>query len=215
MAQQAMQQPETRARLIGAAIDMVRARGYTATRVDDVCAEAGVSKGSFFHHFRSKDDLALAAMEQWQAGSGRLFSGAPYHRSPDPLDRVLGYLAFRKSLLRGKVPEYTCLAGTMVQEMYDTSPEIRAACERSLLAHARTLEADIAEAMRAHGVAGGAAAARSLALHIQCVVQGGFIFAKATESAEIARDGIDHLCRYIALMFGKRRKKKTPRRAKH
>jgi hypothetical protein len=38
---------------------------------------------------------------------------------------VLGYVAFRKALLQGGVPEFTCLVGTMVQETYETTPAIR------------------------------------------------------------------------------------------
>jgi hypothetical protein len=37
-------------------------------------------------------------------------------RNNDPLDRVLGYMDFRKSILRGEAAEFTCLVGTMVQE---------------------------------------------------------------------------------------------------
>lgn len=41
---------------------MSRTRLLNATRVEDVCAAAGLTKGSFFHHFKSKDELALAAI---------------------------------------------------------------------------------------------------------------------------------------------------------
>jgi TetR/AcrR family transcriptional regulator, transcriptional repressor for nem operon len=41
-----------------AAFTLVRRKGLSATSVDDICAAAGVSKGAFFHHFKSKDALA-------------------------------------------------------------------------------------------------------------------------------------------------------------
>lgn len=52
----------SRTRLLNATLKVVRAKGYNATRVEDVCAAAGLTKGSFFHHFKSKDELALAAI---------------------------------------------------------------------------------------------------------------------------------------------------------
>lgn len=198
-----MQQHQSKAKLLEATIRVVRTKGYNATRIEDVCAEAGVTKGSFFHHFKGKDDLALAAVEHWKASSSALFANAPYHLAADPLDRVLAYVDFRKTLLQGELPEFTCFAGTMVQETYATNPQIRAACESSICGHAETLTADIAAAMRKYGVTGEVTAA-SLARHTQCVIQGAFILAKATGSAAVAAESIDHLHRYFTLLFNRR-----------
>ena len=50
-----------RDKILDAAIATVRAKGYAATSVDDLCASAGVTKGAFFHHFKSKHALGVAA----------------------------------------------------------------------------------------------------------------------------------------------------------
>ncbi len=142
--------PSARSKILAAALSVIRTKGYAATTVDDLCSAAGVTKGAFFHHFKSKDELAVAAADFWSETTGGLFASAPYHAHPDPLDRVLGYIDFRKAILKGAVPEFTCLVGTMVQEAYDSAPEIRDACERSISSHAAKVEADIAEAMETH-----------------------------------------------------------------
>lgn len=188
-----------RQKLIDAALALIRTKGYAATSVDELCAHAGVTKGAFFHHFASKNALGVAAAEHWSQTTGALFAAASYHTYRNPLDRVLGYLEFRKSLMRGAVPEFTCLVGTMVQEVYLTAPDIRTACAASISSHAATLEPDIAEAMKLYGVKG--FTAESLALHTQAVLQGAFILAKAKGGAEIAAASIDHLRRYIELLF--------------
>lgn len=193
-------QQDSRTKLLDAALKMVRTRGYTATRIEDICAEAGLTKGSFFHHFKSKDDLALAAVAHWEAMTGGVFAQAPYHDLADPLDRLLAYLDFRKELLAGDLPDSTCFVGTIAQEAYQTRPDIVAACERSISGHARTLEADINAAMRIYG-ADGEWSAESLALHIQAVLQGAFVLAKAKGGAAVAADSIDHLRRYLTLLF--------------
>jgi TetR/AcrR family transcriptional regulator, transcriptional repressor for nem operon len=189
-----------RQKLLEAALSVIRTKGYAATTVDELCAEAGVAKGSFFHHFKSKEALAVAAAEYWSEMTVALFAAAPYHRHADPLDRVLGYIDFRKTLLTGDVPEFTCLAGTMVQEVYETSPEIRDACDASISGHVATVETDIAEAMRFHGIRADWTA-QSLALQTQAVLQGAFILAKAKGGAAIAAASVDHLRRYIELLF--------------
>lgn len=192
---------DARAKLLEAAVSLIRTKGYSATSVDELCAAAGVTKGAFFHHFKGKDALGVAAADYWSEMTGTLFAEAPYHEPADPLERVLAYIDFRKALLRGGVPDFTCLVGTMVQETYETAPAIRAACERSITGHAETLEADIEAAMRARNMTP-EWSAKSLALHTQAVIQGAFILAKATGGAQIAADSIDHLRRYIDMLFG-------------
>lgn len=187
-------------RLLDAALTVVRAKGYEATTVDDLCAAAGVTKGAFFHHFKSKEELGVAAADHWSQVTGALFEAASYHNHADSLDRVLGYLDLRKELLKGEVAEFTCLVGTMVQETFELSPAIRAACNESISNHAAKLEADIAEAMRERGISGGWTA-QSLALHTQAVLQGAFILAKARNGADIAAASIDHLRRYLEFLF--------------
>jgi TetR/AcrR family transcriptional repressor of nem operon len=202
--------PDARAKLLAAALRVIRAKGYAATSVEDLCREAGVTKGAFFHHFRSKDELAVAAANHWSETTGALFAGASYHALADPLERVLGYLAFRRALLDGAVADFTCLVGTMVQEAYNTSPEIRLACDASISGHAAKLEADIAEAIQEHGIEGDWSAA-SLALHVQAVLQGAFVLAKAKGSAAVAADSVDHLRRYVELLFHHPYGKEHPR----
>lgn len=190
-----------REKLLDAALSRIRTNGYAATTVDDLCAAAGVTKGAFFHHFDSKEALAVAAAEHWSEKTGAFFAAAPYHRQTDPLQRLLGYIDFRKAILTGKVPEFTCLVGTMVQEVYDSSPAIRDACNSSISGHAATLEPDIAAAMARRGIRADWTA-RSLALHTQAVLQGAFILAKAKGNAVAAADSIDHLRRYLVQLFG-------------
>jgi TetR/AcrR family transcriptional regulator, transcriptional repressor for nem operon len=195
-----------RSKLLEAAISIIRKKGYAATSVDELCAKAGVTKGAFFHHFPSKDSLAVAAANHWSEMSDALFAAAPYHQFDDPLDRVLGYLDFRKVILRGEVAEFTCLAGTMVQEAYETHPDIRRACDACIGGHAAEVASDIADAMKLYHLRA-PWTAESLALHTQAVLQGAFILAKAKGNAAVVEASIDHLRRYIELLF---RRQKNP-----
>jgi TetR/AcrR family transcriptional regulator, transcriptional repressor for nem operon len=198
----AMAKPSpAREKLLDAAFAVIRAKGYAATSLDDLCAAAGVTKGALFHHFDGKADLAAAAAAHWDERTSAFFAAAPYHAHPDPLDRVIGYLEFRKAILQGPVAEFTCLVGTMVQEAYGEHPAIRAACDAAISNHAARIEADIAAALAARGLRPEWTAA-GLALHTQAVLQGAFILAKARGGPDVAADSIDHLIRYVRLLFG-------------
>jgi len=200
-------QGDARIALLDAAMHVIRTRGYSATTVDDICGAAGFTKGAFFHHFKSKEDLAVAAAAHFSERAERLFGSAPYHELADPLDRLLGYIDFRSAIIDGPIPEFTCLLGTMVQEAYDTHPAIRRACDTYSSVHVAGLTSDIAAAKARYAPAV-TWSAESLALHMQAVLQGAFILAKAKGGAAVARECVAHLRRYLEQLFNQSTSKK-------
>jgi TetR/AcrR family transcriptional repressor of nem operon len=194
----------SKTKLLGAALNVIRAQGYAATTVDDICRAAAVTKGSFFHHFKSKDDLALAAAAYWGEMTEEFFAAAPYHDSKDPLARLLGYIDFRGEILQGDLPEYTCLLGTLVQETYATHPDLRAACDKGMSTHIAIITRDVEAAKKLYAP-DAPWSAESVGYFIQSVLQGAFIFAKAKQGPEVVRESLVHLRRYLGLIFNQPR----------
>lgn len=187
---------QTRSQLLDAALRVIRSKGYSATTVDDVCRAAGVTKGSFFHHFSAKEDLAIQAAQHWNEVTGVLFASAPYQSVPDPRERILAYIDFRSQMVEGDLADVTCLLGTMVQETFDSHPAIRAACREGIESHARTLVPMIEQARALYAPEADWNAA-NLALYTQATLQGAFILAKAQGHTDIAVQVIAHLRRYV------------------
>ncbi|WP_126976166.1 TetR/AcrR family transcriptional regulator [Frigidibacter oleivorans] len=190
---------DARTRLLDAAVDMVRQRGFGATRVDDLCAAAGVTKGAFFHHFKTKEEMGVAVIAHWVETTDRLFAAAPHHRRADPLDRVLGYLDMRKQIGQGEIADFSCVAGTTVQEIHASSPLIRSAAEDAVRAGAAHVEHNLELALAAQPVAG--VTAGSLALYVQTILQGSIVVAKALADDRPVTDAIEHLQRYLRQLF--------------
>ena len=190
----------TRDKILNAALKLVRQKGFGATRIDDICGEAGVTKGAFFHHFKDKEAMGVAAANYWSAVTGGFFERAPYHLPANPLERFLGYIDFRIAILQGEPADYTCFVGTTVQEMHEASPAIRQACAESIFNHAETLVPDIAAA-KALYCPDADFSPESLAQFTQAALQGAFILAKASGKAETAIEMAQHLRRYISMIF--------------
>jgi TetR/AcrR family transcriptional repressor of nem operon len=190
----------TRSRLIEAARDTIRGKGYNATTIDDICTAAGVTKGGFFHHFAGKEDLAKAAIEQFDAMATALFTTAPYSALPDPRDRVFGYVDFRAQILEGEIAQYTCLLGTTVQEVYATHPDLRDACDLAMSGHVDMLARDL-DAAKKRYAPDAAWSPQSVGYFMQSVLQGAFIFVKARQTPDVALESLRHLRRYLEMLL--------------
>jgi AcrR family transcriptional regulator len=74
---------ETRARIIDSAIKLFSNRGFDASSVDDICAEAGISKGAFYHHFESKQALFLALLDSWLQAIDKAIEASKDQTAPE------------------------------------------------------------------------------------------------------------------------------------
>lgn len=76
----------TRERLLERVMELIWQNSYGSVSVDEICKTADVKKGSFYHYFPSKADLAVAAIEQYYIDSKPIFEDV-FHPSKAPLER--------------------------------------------------------------------------------------------------------------------------------
>ncbi len=79
---------DARERLIHSAIELIHARSYASVGVNELCEHAGVKKGSFYHFFPSKMDLASAALDEVAAWYERDIYKPAFARDLPPLERI-------------------------------------------------------------------------------------------------------------------------------
>jgi TetR/AcrR family transcriptional repressor of nem operon len=179
----------------------MRARGFNATTVDNICSEAAVTKGGFFHYFKSKEDIAKAAVLRFREGKHRDFQDAPFRKLADPLDRVFGRLDFVKESTGGATrATQGCLIGMFAQELSFTHPEFRSACQDSFLRMAQDFEEDIAEAKSVHA-AKAEFDPKNVAMLYVSIVQGSLMLAKASETNAVLHENIEQFRRYLQSLF--------------
>lgn len=97
---------ETRARLLEAALKKFSSSGYDAASVDDICAEAGVSKGAFYHHFPSKQAVFLALFEDWLTTVDAGLEAARKPTVPETLTNMARMLPFIFTQANGQLPMF-------------------------------------------------------------------------------------------------------------
>ena len=191
----------TKLKLVDAAVMLMRQKGFTATTVDDICAEAHVTKGGFFHYFKSKDEIAKAAVERFKEGKVKDFQDAPFRKLADPLDRVFGRLDFAKKSSGGaRQVTKGCLMGMFAQELSFTNPELRDTCRTAFAYVAKDFEKDLAEAKAAHPPKI-AFEPKSVAMLYVAVIQGSLMLAKAAESNMVLAENIEQLRGYLQTLF--------------
>lgn len=194
--------PETKRKLVDAGVELMRAHGYNATTVDDICATAGVTKGGFFHYFKSKDELAKAALGRFFEGRQSDYEQAPFHKLADPLDRVFGRLDYvEKSYGDNNHPTKGCLIGVFAQEMAFANPELRGACQGFFTKIASDVAKDLAEAKAAHA-SKATFDPKDLAMFYVSVVQGSLLLAKAAGTNDVLKSNIEQFRQYLQYLFG-------------
>lgn len=192
----------TKQKLLDAAQELMLAKGFTATSVDDVCAAAELTKGSFFHYFESKEHLGRLIAERFYAGARQMFESAPFRQKKDPLDRIYGYIDFRIEMSRSPLAIKGCLLGTFVQELSQTHPGIRSVCAAGFDEHADFITQDLEEA-KAKYAPRARWSPQSLAEHLMAVMQGAIILAKAKQDRRVFEESLGHFKEYLKCLFGK------------
>jgi TetR/AcrR family transcriptional repressor of nem operon len=142
---------DTKEKLLQVAFDLIWNQSYGAVSVDTICNRAGVNKGSFYHFFESKSDLAVAAYEEnWrerQPDLDRIFSP-----QVPPLERLRGWYANILKRQEQKAAKYGHVCGcpyaSLGTEVATQDEKIRAKAEEIMDRSIRYVESALAEAKR-------------------------------------------------------------------
>lgn len=186
---QPQEQPDTHSRLLHVAAEMMWERSFQATSVDDLCRRAEAKKGSFYHFFPSKTDLAVAAIENsWTQVQAQLFE--PIFNSNDSglnkLRRLIETIdQFQTGLMAEKGAHLGCPFGNLGQEMARQDEKIRAALQRIFDGHCDYLEAALSSAQQTCEIPPGDN--RQRAQKIFALLEGALLLAKVANDPQVFR----------------------------
>ena len=195
---------ETRERILVAAQDLILERGFAGTSVDAVLAAAPASKGAFFHHFASKNDLAQALLERYAVEEVRLleeFLAAAEAQTDDPAEQIV---AFVRQFEQGADEFMATTTGCLFASFIYESQLIREGSDDVIGDTVRVWRARLLEKLEA--------AARvhppavpvdlpSLADHVFTTFEGAFVLARAMRDPGHMRAQLTQLRHYLELLF--------------
>ena len=146
---------DSRQRLLDAALDLIWTQSFEGVSVDQICERAGVNKGSFYHFFPSKSELAVAAYEAgWQAWKVQYDS--VFSLQSPPLQRLKDWCRLIRHHQHEIAAKYGricgCPVSSMGTEMAGIDERLRHICEEIFQRDLKYLEATLREA-QASGVA--------------------------------------------------------------
>jgi len=185
----------TRKKLLLTATDLIRRKGFVATRIDDVCEIAGVTKGAFFHHFKTKEDLAEGCLAAWAQALADRLKKAPFQKAGTPRKRALGAMDFFIRLLDDPNTVKSCPVGTTIQETSETHPLLREAAQQCFTRLKDFFKAVLDEACEARKPRVDTASLADLWIS---AMQGSLILYKASGDPSVIRKTLQHTKQYIA-----------------
>ena len=175
-------------------------KGFTATSLDEICEKAGVTKGSFFHYFKNKEQLGMELLDRYAQQTGEAVLACVEGCGPDPLDRVLGYIDAAEKMCLDPM-QCGCLIGTMTQELHASHPNITTCCGEKLQVLRESLYRDFIAAQELYEIPENVDLGGLADLFIS-TIQGGFILAKASGDRQVLQRVIDQYRHYVKILFG-------------
>jgi TetR/AcrR family transcriptional repressor of nem operon len=140
-----MPRASTKEQIVTAAVETLHRKGFNATSVEDITNAAKVPKGSFYNHFKSKEDLAVEALDRyWQNMQTSL--GLLSDEKTPPVARLKRHFRQLGKVAREGGYRAGCMIGNMSTEMPEQSRPVRERLTVLLVAWSCAIESCIKEA---------------------------------------------------------------------
>lgn len=179
-----MPRPSVRERIVETALEEFHRTGFAACSVDAITRAAGVPKGSFYNHFRSKEELGAEVIGRYAGDPSRVRDADP---AAPPLTRLRGRFEFLRDVMVDSGFTKGCLIGNMGSEQADHSEAIRAEVAAGLTGWSESIAA-LVRAAQAEGTIRAALDADRAARFVLDAWQGTLLRTKVVRSAQAFDD---------------------------
>jgi TetR/AcrR family transcriptional repressor of nem operon len=194
----------TRERILDAAQELILERGYSGMTVDNVLGEVELTKGAFFHHFKSKDELAMALLQRFAERDAEIYRETRERAeklSDDPLQQLLIFVRLFEEMFDGLAEPYPgCLFASYLYELQLFGDETRKLIRNSFEQWRSLLREKIEAVVRKYPPQAKVDASH-LADAFTVVLEGAFITGKAMNEPQVVADQLRLYRNYVELLF--------------
>ncbi|AZB29135.1 TetR/AcrR family transcriptional regulator [Chryseobacterium balustinum] len=107
----------TRQNILQKAFELIYSHGYQTTSVDEIIATTQVTKGAFYYHFKTKDEMGLAIINERMKPTFKNTFTEPFQSDVNPLDTIYNLMYHLLIENEDLKVEYGCPASNFTQEM--------------------------------------------------------------------------------------------------
>lgn len=197
--------PPSKEKILDAAQELMIAKGFVATTLDEVCEASGVSKGCLFYYFKNKEDLGRATLERYVGKIAEMKQGALSQikdEEIDPLERVFNYVDFMIAMVQKSGSKGGCLIGTFAQEISQTHPQLREVCQEGFTQIAQSVIEDLEEAKIKYKLKK-SVNTQSLANFFVSIAQGSMLLVKTHQNTDIFVNNLEYFKQHLKFIFKK------------
>ncbi len=187
----------TRDKLIATSIQIMALKGFNNTGIAEILTQVGVPKGSFYHYFKSKDELGFAIIDQYGQQMRESFESHLANASGSALKRMQSYFTGLVDYFEGNFCMCNCLLGNLGQELSTQNADMREA----IFARYRVVESIIAKCLsqaKAEGELAANADEQLFAKMFFASWEGCLVRSKLEQSAQPLRDMVEM---YFSVVF--------------
>jgi TetR/AcrR family transcriptional regulator, transcriptional repressor for nem operon len=194
--------PKTRQRIIEAALYLFWLQGYTATGIAEILERSAANAGSFYHFFKTKEELLLAVLELYLQTLEPIVVGPVSSRVQDPIERVFGILEFYRGNLLATGCTYGCPIGRLALEIPEEQFRVHKRLADNFDGWTSAVQTFLEDA---RGRLPAGTNLQTLSKFVLTVMEGGVMQARAQREIAPFDASVEHLRGYFQLLESQRK----------
>lgn len=194
---------KTKDKILTQTKDLVYGHGFSGTSIDQILDKTGITKGAFFYHFKSKNALAKALIEEYAREDMSHLDYALKETEPlkkDPLNRLLQFIQLYIDMMLDLKEPPSCLYASFTYEQNQFEHDVLTLVSDTIIIWRNTF-CELLKNVLADYTVNKEVDIPSLADQFTVIFEGAFVISKALNEVDLTAKQLQHFKNYLELLF--------------